>query len=57
MLIPTDLWRKAARIAKREKKNMTELVCEGLTLLIASRNPPRKDKTNVSDAYTPEPLD
>ncbi len=51
MLIPKKLWLKAGKLAKAEDKNMTELVCEGLTLLLASRNN-EKDQHEISDAPT-----
>lgn len=51
MLIPKELWSETGRIAKCENKNMTELVCEGLKLLIASRNQ-EKESQHVSDAQT-----
>ena len=51
MLIPKALWTKAGKLAKAEDKNMTELVCEGLKLLLASRNK-EKDQHGISDAQT-----
>ena len=51
MLIPKKLWSQAGKLAKAEDKTMTELVCEGLKLLIASRNK-EKDQHGISDAQT-----
>jgi hypothetical protein len=51
MLIPIELWSELGKIAKTESKHRTELVCEGLKLLIASRNK-EKDQHGISDAQT-----
>ena len=52
MLIPKALWTKAGKLAKAEDKNMTELVCEGLKLLLATRNKDKKEQNGISDAQT-----
>jgi hypothetical protein len=51
MLIPKPLWDEAKRIAKTEQTHMTKLVCEGLRLVLASRNN-KKDQHGISDAET-----
>jgi hypothetical protein len=51
MLIKKEIWAKAKKLAKSENKTMTELVCEGLSLLIATRNK-EKDQHEISDAQS-----
>jgi hypothetical protein len=51
MLIPKTLWNKARKIAKAEQTHMTKLVCEGIRLVVASRNT-EKDQHGISDAQT-----
>ena len=51
MLIPKKLWNKAKRIANAEDKHMTQIVCEGLRLVLASRTN-TKDQHGISDAET-----
>ena len=51
MLIPKALWSAVGRIAKRERKHMTQLMCEGLSLVLATRKKQRKE---ISDDGKPD---
>ena len=46
MTIPVALWRSARALATRQGKNMTELVCEGLSLVLAVHHDHGKEKTD-----------
>jgi len=37
MLIPVDLWEEAKEIAAQREATMTELVCQGLELVVKKR--------------------